>query len=137
MTSDLLFIRVLRCFRMMSLPAEPPAIDWAFYKKNIGVPGMVESFQKQVTCVLQATARDETRFLLNRLLSSIQYEALKVPYPPDTTSAAIKERETKTVRISTCSMFYSFSISRFFSLSFLRRFKCSSLLRKPRRKLRS
>ena len=37
---------------MMALPAEPPAIDWAYYKRHVAMPGMVESFQKQV-CVVQ------------------------------------------------------------------------------------
>lgn len=49
---------------VMSNPAESPKIDWAAYKKNIAVAGLVDSFQKH-------------------------YEALKVPYPADHVSGQV------------------------------------------------
>lgn len=52
LTSVLCVLLFMRCFRMMSLSAKPPAIDWAYYKQNIAMPGMVESFQKQVCLLL-------------------------------------------------------------------------------------
>ncbi|KAK5642098.1 hypothetical protein RI129_008265 [Pyrocoelia pectoralis] len=55
-----------------SLPENPPAIDWASYKTRVPVKGMVEDFQRQ-------------------------YEALKVPYPPNPKVAELDalEKETK------------------------------------------
>lgn len=44
-----------------------PKIDWGFYKKQVAVPGMVESFQKQ-------------------------FESLSVPYPQDTYTAQLDEQ---------------------------------------------
>ena len=49
---------------------KPETIDWNFYKRNISLPGFVDSFQKQ-------------------------FEALKIPLPKDTASAAIEEQKKK------------------------------------------
>lgn len=49
---------------VLANPAESPKIDWAAYKKNVSVAGLVDNFQKQ-------------------------YEALKVPYPADNVSAQV------------------------------------------------
>lgn len=49
---------------VMSNPEQSPKIDWAAYKKNIAVAGLVDNFQKQ-------------------------YDAIKVPYPADTVSAQV------------------------------------------------
>lgn len=49
---------------VMANPEQSPKIDWAAYKKNVAVAGLVDSFQKQ-------------------------YEALKVAYPADTVSATV------------------------------------------------
>ena len=45
--------------RVNAYPETPQPIEWDQYKKNISLPGFVEEFQKQ-------------------------YEALKIPYPADT-----------------------------------------------------
>lgn len=50
--------------RMNAYPEQPESIDWAFYKNNISKSGFVDAFQKQ-------------------------YEALKIPYPKDTTSSQL------------------------------------------------
>lgn len=49
---------------MLANPAESPKINWSQYKAAISVPGMVDNFQKQ-------------------------YEALKIPFPPDTFTSQI------------------------------------------------
>lgn len=51
-----------------SYPQKPQPINWDFYRRNVAIPGLVDSFQKQ-------------------------YEATTVPYPKDTTSASIDKRE--------------------------------------------
>ncbi|KAK4876846.1 hypothetical protein RN001_009352 [Aquatica leii] len=58
--------------RVLAQPENPPAIDWAYYKSVVPVKGMVDDFQKQ-------------------------YEALKIPYPPDTVSGQLDalEKEIK------------------------------------------
>ncbi|KAL3275723.1 hypothetical protein HHI36_020471 [Cryptolaemus montrouzieri] len=54
--------------RVISLPENPPAIDWSHYKAKVPVAGMVDEFQKQ-------------------------FAALKIPYPPDTVSSQIDAQE--------------------------------------------
>lgn len=49
---------------VLANPEEAPKIDWAMYKKNVAVAGMVDSFQKS-------------------------YEALKIPYPADNVSSQV------------------------------------------------
>lgn len=49
---------------VMANPEQAPKIDWAAYKKNVAVAGMVDNFQKQ-------------------------YEAIKIPYPADTVSSQV------------------------------------------------
>ncbi len=58
---------------MMSFPETPKPIDWDFYKKNISKSNFVQDFQKK-------------------------YEALTIPYPKDTKSAAIDLKEKEEVR---------------------------------------
>ena len=55
---------------------KPETIDWDFYKRSISLPGFVDSFHKQ-------------------------FEALKIPFPKDTASAAIEEQKKKFVSTST------------------------------------
>ncbi|GJQ68399.1 ATPsyn-d [Trypoxylus dichotomus] len=50
--------------RVKSLPEAPPKIDWTFYKSKIPAASMVAEFEKQ-------------------------YNALSIPYPPDTVSSQI------------------------------------------------
>ncbi|CAB4002843.1 ATP synthase subunit d, mitochondrial [Paramuricea clavata] len=54
--------------RLESLSAQPDAIDWAFYKQHVSKPGLVDAFEKS-------------------------FAAVKVPYPEDTSSAAILQEE--------------------------------------------
>lgn len=49
---------------VLANPEQAPKIDWAVYKKNVAVAGMVDNFQKQ-------------------------YEALKIPYPADNVSPQV------------------------------------------------
>lgn len=51
-------------------PEVPPKLNWDFYKKNIGVEGMVKDFKSQ-------------------------YTALKIPYPEDTYTSDILKQEEK------------------------------------------
>ncbi|XP_022093567.1 ATP synthase subunit d, mitochondrial-like [Acanthaster planci] len=61
--------------RLASMPEQPKAIDWAYYKKVVPAAGLVDKFQKQ-------------------------FDELKVPFPMDTASAKIeqqsKEMDTMT-----------------------------------------
>ncbi|KAH0947456.1 hypothetical protein HN011_006433 [Eciton burchellii] len=54
--------------RMNAHPESPPKIDWAYYKKNISVSGLVDKFQKE-------------------------YESFKVPYPVDNYTSQIETQE--------------------------------------------
>lgn len=67
--------------RMTANPESAPKIDWAFYKKNIPVAGLVEKFQKD-------------------------YESFTVPYPPDNYTSQIEAEEKEIViAISGYSLF--------------------------------
>lgn len=52
---------------VLANPEQPPKIDWSFYKTHVGIPGLVETFQKS-------------------------YEALKVPYPQDNLTPTVENR---------------------------------------------
>jgi len=56
--------------RMTELPESQLKIDWALYKKQVPIPGMVDKFQKE-------------------------YEALKVPYPTDNYSSSLDALEAE------------------------------------------
>lgn len=53
---------------MFQYPEQPPKINWALYKKSIPTPALVDEFEKQ-------------------------YNALKIPYPPDTLSGQLDALE--------------------------------------------
>lgn len=55
----------------MANPAELPKIDWAAYKKQVPVAGMVDTFQKQ-------------------------YESLQIPYPQDNFTKLVDAQEAST-----------------------------------------
>nr|CAD7413413.1 unnamed protein product [Timema cristinae]CAD7434351.1 unnamed protein product [Timema monikensis] len=59
--------------RVLASPEEPPKIDWAAYKSRVGVPGMVEDFQKK-------------------------YEALKIPYPADTLTVQVEAQQKQATK---------------------------------------
>ena len=52
------------CSSLAAYPEKTEALDWAHYRKNISAKGFVDNFQHK-------------------------YEAVKVPYPKDTSSAEI------------------------------------------------
>ncbi|XP_046855551.1 ATP synthase subunit d, mitochondrial-like [Xenia sp. Carnegie-2017] len=54
--------------RLETFTEKPEPIDWEFYKQHVAKPGFVEAFEKA-------------------------FSAVKVPYPQDTKSAAIKKDE--------------------------------------------
>lgn len=58
---------------VLANPENPPKIDWAYYKKLIPTPGLVDKFQQQ-------------------------YESLKIPYPADNVTPQIdaQTQETKS-----------------------------------------
>lgn len=58
----------------MSLPVEPPKIDWSVYRNKIAVAGLVDSFEKQ-------------------------YSAVKIPFPEDKYTSAIDKIEKEIVII--------------------------------------
>lgn len=58
--------------RMVASPEAPPKIDWAYYKKNIPIAGLVDKFQKE-------------------------YDAFKVPYPTDKYTSLIETHEKQVV----------------------------------------
>lgn len=57
---------------MQQYPENVPKIDWAHYKKQIPVAGMVDNFQKE-------------------------YESLKVAYPADKYTSIVEEQEKDAV----------------------------------------
>ncbi|XP_043260580.1 ATP synthase subunit d, mitochondrial-like [Colletes gigas] len=58
--------------RMTANPEAAPKIDWAYYKRTITTPGLVDKFQKE-------------------------YESLTIPYPPDNYTAKIEAEEKETL----------------------------------------
>ncbi|XP_029174081.1 ATP synthase subunit d, mitochondrial [Nylanderia fulva] len=54
--------------RMTANPEAPPKIDWAYYKKNVALAGLVDKFQKD-------------------------YESISVPYPTDKYTSQIEAQE--------------------------------------------
>ncbi|XP_024877425.1 ATP synthase subunit d, mitochondrial-like [Temnothorax curvispinosus] len=54
--------------RMNANPEAPPKLDWAYYKKSIPIPGLVDKFQKE-------------------------YESFKVPYPVDKYTSEVEAQE--------------------------------------------
>ncbi|KAF5273228.1 hypothetical protein FQA39_LY07559 [Lamprigera yunnana] len=54
--------------KMLAYPENPPEIDWASYSARIPVKGMVDDFKKK-------------------------YQALQIPYPPDTLSSKLDSVE--------------------------------------------
>lgn len=61
--------------RMTANPETPPKIDWAYYKKNIALSGLVDKFQKE-------------------------YESFAVPYPADKYTSQIEAQEKELVMIA-------------------------------------
>ncbi|VVC25901.1 ATP synthase, F0 complex, subunit D, mitochondrial [Cinara cedri] len=59
--------------KMSALPAAPPQIDWAAYRREIAAPGLVDALEKL-------------------------YGAVKIPYPEDVYTATIDKLETETDR---------------------------------------
>lgn len=59
-------------YRVTANPETPPKIDWAFYKKNVPIVGLVDKFQKE-------------------------YEAFKVPYPADKYTSLVEAKEKEVV----------------------------------------
>lgn len=55
----------------MANPAELPKIDWASYKKQVPVAGMVDTFQKQ-------------------------YESLQIPFPQDNFTKLVDAQAVST-----------------------------------------
>lgn len=60
---------------MESNPESLPKLDWAHYKKNIAISGMVDKFQKE-------------------------YDSLKITYPEDKYTSAVDAQEREVVRNS-------------------------------------
>ncbi|XP_033096289.1 ATP synthase subunit d, mitochondrial-like [Anneissia japonica] len=54
--------------KFMATPEKPPAIDWAYYKARVTVPGLVDKFQKQ-------------------------FADVKVPFPQENVTGKIDEQE--------------------------------------------
>ncbi|KAK1129674.1 hypothetical protein K0M31_019388 [Melipona bicolor] len=59
--------------RMMANPEALPKIDWAYYKKVVLTPGLVDKFQKE-------------------------YESLSIPYPPDNYTAEIEKEKQEAAK---------------------------------------
>ncbi|XP_031845951.1 ATP synthase subunit d, mitochondrial isoform X2 [Nomia melanderi] len=55
-------------YNMTANPESPPKIDWAYYRKTITTPGLVDKFQKE-------------------------YEALSIPFPADKYTTDIDAEE--------------------------------------------
>ncbi|XP_012256966.2 ATP synthase subunit d, mitochondrial [Athalia rosae] len=58
--------------RMQANPESFPKLDWAYYKKNVAVAGMVDKFQKE-------------------------FDALKIPYPEDKYTSAVDNQEKEAL----------------------------------------
>ncbi|EPQ07069.1 ATP synthase subunit d, mitochondrial [Myotis brandtii] len=71
--------------RLATLSKKPPAIDWAYFKANVGKAGLVDDFEKK-------------------------FNALKVPVPEDKYSTMV-DAEEKDVKRS-CAEFVSLSKTR-------------------------
>lgn len=71
--------------RMTANPEAPPKIDWAYYKKNIALAGLVDKFQKD-------------------------YESFAVPYPADKYTSQLEgqEKELVIIAIAKCYICHFF-----------------------------
>lgn len=73
----------LYCFhicRMTANPEVPPKIDWAYYKKNVPLAGLVDKFQKE-------------------------YESFTIPYPTDKYTSQLESQEKELVIIVTAKCY--------------------------------
>lgn len=68
---------------MTANPEVPPKIDWAYYKKNIALAGLVDKFQKE-------------------------YESFAIPYPADKYTSQLdgQEKELVIIAIAKCYIYH-------------------------------
>lgn len=80
----------------MANPESAPKIDWAYYKKTVVTPGLVDKFQKE-------------------------YEAISIPYPADKYTAEIdvqKQDMVISVPFSFMSYFVAHNCTKTFSICY-------------------